>query len=42
MTVSIGYVTRCSVSRGEYPAACVLIWTWTFVMSGTASIGNFW
>jgi hypothetical protein len=40
MAVSIGKVIRCSTSSGEYPGAFVLIWTWTFVMSGTASIGR--
>src|SRR3954449_6756917 len=42
MAVSTGKVMRCSVSSGEYPGARVLIWTWTLVMSGTASIGRRW
>ena len=42
MAVSIGKVMRCSASRGEKPGASVLICTWTFVMSGVASIGRRW
>src|SRR5262245_42117958 len=37
---SMGKVMRFSTSRGESASTGVLIWTWTFVMSGTASIGR--
>jgi len=40
MTVSTGKVMRCSASSGEYPGAPVLIWTWTLVMSGVASMDS--
>ena len=42
MAVSTGKVIRCSASSGEKPGASVLIWTWTLVMSGVASIGRRW
>src|SRR5205823_6056516 len=38
--VSIGNVTCFSISMGENAGAMALIWTWTLVTSGTASIGN--
>src|ERR1700680_76954 len=37
---STGNVTCFSTSRGESAGAKALICTWTFVMSGTASIGR--
>src|SRR5262249_26764397 len=37
---SIGNVTCFSISMGESAGAMALIWTWTLVTSGTASIGN--
>src|SRR5262249_7780525 len=39
--VSIGNVTCFSISTGDSAGAMALIWTWTLVTSGTASIGNF-
>jgi hypothetical protein len=36
-----GNVTCFSTSTGESSGTTVLIWTWLFVMSGTASIGSF-
>src|SRR4051812_3649294 len=38
--VSIGNVTCFSISTGESDGARALIWTWTLVTSGTASIGS--
>src|SRR5687768_6764929 len=38
--VSMGNVTRCSDSSGEYPGVSVLICTCTLVMSGVASMGS--
>src|ERR1700747_1956800 len=38
--VSIGNVTCFSISTGESAGARALIWTWTLVTSGTASIGS--
>jgi NitT/TauT family transport system substrate-binding protein len=38
---SIGMVTNVSTSSGPSAGAGVMIWTWTFVTSGTASIGTF-
>src|SRR5713101_5404411 len=38
--VSSGNVTCFSISIGESAGAMALIWTWTLVMSGTASIGS--
>src|SRR5882724_13311519 len=38
--VSIGKVTCFSISTGESAGAMALIWTWTLVTSGTASIGS--
>ena len=38
--VSTGKVTCFSMSVGERAGASVLICTWLFVMSGTASIGS--
>ena len=38
---STGTVTYCSTSTGDSAGAAVITWTWTFVMSGTASIGRF-
>ena len=38
--VSIGNVTCFSTSTGEKAGQTVLICTWLFVMSGTASIGS--
>src|SRR6266581_8409569 len=38
--VSIGNVTCFSISMGESAGAMALIWTWTLVTSGTASIGS--
>jgi hypothetical protein len=37
---SSGKVTCFSISNGDRAGANALIWTWTLVMSGTASIGN--
>src|SRR5271165_2796550 len=37
---SIGNVTCFSISSGESAGAKALTWTWTLVMSGTASIGR--
>ena len=37
---SIGNVTCFSISRGDSAGAKALTWTWTLVMSGTASIGR--
>src|SRR5712691_7164931 len=37
---SIGKVTCFSISKGDKAGAKALIWTWTLVMSGTASIGS--
>jgi hypothetical protein len=39
--VSTGNVTCFSISAGDRAGATVLIWTWLFVMSGTASTGSF-
>jgi hypothetical protein len=39
--VSIGNVTCFSISTGDSAGAMALIWTWTLVTSGTASIGSF-
>src|SRR5215203_2070156 len=38
--VSIGKVICFSISIGVSAGAIALIWTWTLVTSGTASIGN--
>src|SRR5215210_9202572 len=38
--VSIGNVTCFSISIGDSAGATALIWTWTLVTSGTASIGS--
>src|SRR5262249_29957874 len=38
--VSIGKVTCFSISIGVSAGAMALIWTWTLVTSGTASIGS--
>src|SRR5215471_12181044 len=38
--VSIGNVICFSISIGESAGAVALIWTWTLVTSGTASMGN--
>src|SRR6266851_2006739 len=38
---STGKVTYCSTSNGERAGAGVMICTWTFVTSGTASMGSF-
>lgn len=40
IAVSIGNVIRCSTSTGDRADTAVLICTWTFVMSGIASIGK--
>jgi hypothetical protein len=40
MAHSIGKVIRRSTSTGESAFTGVLIWTWTLVISGTASIGR--
>src|SRR5580704_10204804 len=37
---SIGNVTCFSTSRGDSAGAKALTWTWTLVISGTASIGS--
>src|SRR3954452_23583717 len=37
---STGTVTYCSTSTGESAGAAVMTCTWTFVTSGTASIGS--
>src|SRR5215203_2263382 len=37
---STGTVTYCSTSTGDSAGAAVMIWTCTFVMSGTASMGR--
>src|SRR6266851_9229983 len=37
---SMGNVTCFSISKGDRAGAKALIWTWTLVMSGTASIGS--
>src|SRR6266700_1771965 len=38
--ISIGNVTCFSISMGDSAGAMALIWTWTLVTSGTASIGS--
>src|SRR5438105_2191406 len=38
--ISSGNVTCFSISTGESAGAKALTWTWTLVMSGTASIGS--
>ncbi len=40
MARSTGVVTYCSTSTGESAGAEVITCTWTFVMSGTASIDS--
>ncbi len=40
ISVSMGNVTSFSISSGASAGTCVLICTWTLVMSGTASIGS--
>src|SRR6266853_1816078 len=37
---SMGKVTCFSISKGDRAGAKALIWTWTLVISGTASIGS--
>src|SRR5262245_16873124 len=40
MARSTAVLTYCSTSTGDSAGATVMIWTWTFVTSGTASIGS--
>ena len=40
IAVSTGKLTYCSTSTGPSAGAAVITWTWTFVTSGTASIGT--
>src|SRR6476661_946847 len=40
MARSTAVLTYCSTSTGDSAGAAVMIWTWTFVTSGTASIGR--
>ena len=39
MAFSSGYVTNCSISSGDIPAAVLTTSTWMLVTSGKASIG---